>query len=140
MNAHNDNDREFRTGAQLLAEWHCVSREGRLERAVIALMHTLNDLHAGHQNLDLAEHVNNPNVFCGCADAYRMGAEALKRIERSTAGAGGARSEIERHHAEEWGRQIINAGGDENVAQQAVALAALNGLFDIYRSMPASNK
>ena len=40
---------------------------------------------------------------------------------------------IEKHHAEEWKRQIINAGGDENVAQQAVALAALNGLFEIHR-------
>jgi hypothetical protein len=32
--------------------------------------------------------------------------------------------------AKDWERQIISAGGDENVAQQAVALAALNGLFD----------
>lgn len=48
----------------------------------------------------------------------------------------GMNAEAERHHAEEWRRQIINAGGDENVAQQAVALAALNGLFDINRSLP----
>lgn len=39
-------------------------------------------------------------------------------------------SEVAKQHAEEWKRQIINAGADENVAQQAVALAALNGLFD----------
>lgn len=41
--------------------------------------------------------------------------------------------ELEKVHAEEWKRCIINAGGDENVAQQAVALAALNGLFDLHR-------
>lgn len=43
------------------------------------------------------------------------------------------RREIEKHHAEAWKRQIIQAGGDENVAQQAIALAALNGLFDIHK-------
>jgi hypothetical protein len=37
---------------------------------------------------------------------------------------------VRKAYAEEWKRQIINAGGDENIAQQAVALAALNGLFD----------
>ncbi|MET4210482.1 hypothetical protein [Bradyrhizobium sp. LA2.1] len=42
----------------------------------------------------------------------------------------GSRDEARKHHADEWVRQIINAGGDENLAQQAVALAALNGLFD----------
>lgn len=42
----------------------------------------------------------------------------------------------ESYYAEEWKRQIINAGGDENVAQQAVALAALNGLFDPIRALP----
>lgn len=47
------------------------------------------------------------------------------------------RDEIEKHHAEAWRRQIIEAGGDENVAQQAVALAALNGLFDIHRDWGA---
>lgn len=47
------------------------------------------------------------------------------------------RDEIEKHHAEEWQRQIINAGGDENVAQQAVTLAALNGPFDIHRGWAA---
>lgn len=38
--------------------------------------------------------------------------------------------------ADEWRQQIISAGGDENVAQQAVALAALNGLFDVYKATP----
>jgi hypothetical protein len=38
--------------------------------------------------------------------------------------------EARRQYAEDWKRQIINAGGDENIAQQTVALAALNGLFD----------
>lgn len=58
----------------------------------------------------------------------QMAIEALTMIERS---------EIERHHAEAWRRQIIEAGADENVAQQAVALAALNGLFDIHRDWAA---
>lgn len=40
---------------------------------------------------------------------------------------------LEKRHAAEWKRCIITAGADENVAQQAVALAALNGLFDIYK-------
>jgi hypothetical protein len=40
-------------------------------------------------------------------------------------------------YSEEWRRQIINAGADENVAQQAVALAALNGLFDVLIGQPA---
>lgn len=35
-------------------------------------------------------------------------------------------------NAEDWQRQIVNAGGDEGLAQRAVALAALNGLFDHY--------
>jgi hypothetical protein len=35
-----------------------------------------------------------------------------------------------KHVAEEWKRQIINAGGDENLAEQAVTIAALNGMFD----------
>jgi len=37
---------------------------------------------------------------------------------------------LRRYHAELWRLQIISAGGDENVASQAIALAALNGLFD----------
>lgn len=40
---------------------------------------------------------------------------------------------IEKEHAAAWERCIVDAGGDENVAQQAVALAALNGLFDLHR-------
>jgi hypothetical protein len=39
-------------------------------------------------------------------------------------------SDLAKTHAKEWMRCILNAGGDENVAQQAVALAALNGLFE----------
>lgn len=45
---------------------------------------------------------------------------------------------FERQYAEEWKRCIINAGADENVAQQAVALAALNGLFDLHRTLAAA--
>lgn len=44
----------------------------------------------------------------------------------------------EKHHAAEWMRCIISAGGDENVAQQAIALAALNGLFDHFRKTEAN--
>lgn len=44
---------------------------------------------------------------------------------------------MEKQHAAEWKRCIISAGGDENVAQQAIALAALNGLFDIHRLFAA---
>lgn len=44
---------------------------------------------------------------------------------------------VAEHHAKEWVRCIRSAGGDENVAQQAITLAALNGLFDIHRDPAA---
>jgi hypothetical protein len=45
---------------------------------------------------------------------------------------------VEKEHAAAWERCIIDAGGDENVARQAVTLAALNGLFDLHRDAQAA--
>ena len=73
----NDNDDDFQTGAQLLTAWDCKTREQKLERACIALMETVNELHTEHKNIDLAEHLTDENISCSCADAYRMGKEAL---------------------------------------------------------------
>ncbi len=67
---------EFMTGKQLLAQ--CGTREQRLERACRALMEQLNQLHVEYKYQDLSEHIDDPNIFCSCADAYRMGHEALK--------------------------------------------------------------
>ena len=39
-------------------------------------------------------------------------------------------ADLRHRYATDWQRQIINAGVDENIALQAVTLAALNGLFD----------
>ena len=74
MLSPNDNDEIFRSGAQLLAEWGCQSREQKLERACMALMEQLNE---AHKECDLAEHLTDEAVACSCADAYRMGHEAL---------------------------------------------------------------
>jgi hypothetical protein len=73
----NDNNSEFRTGSQLLAEWGCQTREKRLERAVIALMGQLNELHKDIHGQDLEATITNESVFCSCADAYRMGHELI---------------------------------------------------------------
>lgn len=73
----NDNDEMFQTGAQLLAAWGCRTREQKLERACMALMEELNSLHIERKDIDLAAHLTNQNVSCSCADAYRMGHEAL---------------------------------------------------------------
>lgn len=40
---------------------------------------------------------------------------------------------IEKEHADAWIRCIRDAGGSAGVSRQAVALAALNGLFDLHR-------
>lgn len=42
------------------------------------------------------------------------------------------RHELHKRLAQDWRDQIVAAGGDRNVAEQAVTLAALNGLFDGY--------
>lgn len=46
--------------------------------------------------------------------------------------------DIAKAHAAEWERQIISAGADKNVAQVAVALAGLNGLFDPHRELQSA--
>lgn len=46
-------------------------------------------------------------------------------------------ADMEKHHADEWRRTIVSAGADESIAQQAVAMAALNGLFDPHRDLAA---
>ena len=74
----NDNDDIFRTGAQLLSQWGCTTREQKLERAVMALMSNLNDLHRSIHGQDLKVRIADETVTCSCADAYRMGDEALK--------------------------------------------------------------
>lgn len=79
MNINTD-DIERKTGAQLLEEWKCNTREEKLERAVMALMENLETNHQAATGQSLADNLNNDDVFCSCADAYRMGHEALKRL------------------------------------------------------------
>lgn len=74
----NDNaDREYQSGEELLAGWKCVTRSAKLERAVIALMAELDRLHVEHEGQSLAENITNRDIFCSCADAYRIGHAAL---------------------------------------------------------------
>lgn len=73
-----DNEDTFKTGAQLFAEWGCKTHEQKLERACAALMEQVNQLHREFHDKDLFEHLNVQYVDCSCADAYRMGFEALK--------------------------------------------------------------
>lgn len=77
MRAANSNEEDFQTGAQLLAAWGCDTREQKLERACLALMHSLNLLHRQYMDRDLRDHINDPITMCSCADAFRMGAAAL---------------------------------------------------------------
>jgi hypothetical protein len=67
------------TGEQLLTAFYCKTREHKLEQAVMALMDNLNQLHIALHDQDLKENFANPDIACSCADAYRMGHEALKR-------------------------------------------------------------
>ena len=73
-----DNETNYRTGEQLLNQWGCFNREQKLEQACRALMQELNSLHTAHKKQNLKLELHNPHVFCSCADAYRMGEEALK--------------------------------------------------------------
>lgn len=68
-------DESYVTGAERLAAWGCETREQKLERACMALMEQLNMLHVEHKDVDLSE---DEDATCSCADAWRMGAEALK--------------------------------------------------------------
>lgn len=76
----NDNEleKEYMTGAELFAAFpELVTREQKLERACEALMQELESLHVEHKEQSLAENIDNPKVYCSCADAYRMGHTAL---------------------------------------------------------------
>lgn len=65
-----------KTGAQLLEEWKCLTREQKLELACLALTSSINELHIAYEKQDLSQ----PNsYFCSCADAYNMGIEALRK-------------------------------------------------------------
>lgn len=70
---------DYLTGAEILANWNCKTREDKLERACKALMEQLESLHLSHESQSLKDNLTNPTVFCSCADAYRMGHEALKK-------------------------------------------------------------
>jgi hypothetical protein len=69
---------DYKTGKELLDSWGCKTKEEKLTRACIALMSNLNDLHIESKSQDLEEALEDESIFCSCADAYRMGKEALK--------------------------------------------------------------
>ena len=69
---------DFRSGEQLLRQWGCRTNEDRLHFACSALMNQLDQLHMEKHGQSLKNNLNNEEVFCSCADAYRMGHEALK--------------------------------------------------------------
>lgn len=66
----------YYTGEQLLRGLD--SREARLAAACAALMDRLNELHVRLYQQDLAKLLHDETTICACADAYRMGHEALK--------------------------------------------------------------
>lgn len=68
---------EYKSGAELLAAFP-KSREQKLEIACRALMKALDEIHTECKDQSLADNLTNTEIFCGCADAYRMGHEALK--------------------------------------------------------------
>ena len=80
--------KDYMTGEELLAAFCCVTREQRLERAVMALMQELDSLHVNYQAQSLSENLGNPEVFCSCADAYRMGHAALSLEPANLRGSG----------------------------------------------------
>lgn len=71
-------EREYKTGAELLDACGCQTREKKLEQACKALMEQLNGLHICEHKQDLSKLLTDQTVTCSCADAYRMGEEALK--------------------------------------------------------------
>jgi hypothetical protein len=73
-----DNSEQYRSGAALLAAFGADTRERKLEQAVKSLMSQLEELHVDCHHQSLGENIDNEEIFCGCADAYRMGHEALK--------------------------------------------------------------
>lgn len=76
----NDNEKEYISGAQLFAQLlDNPTHEQKLEFAIIALMERLDSLHWEHKQQSLADNLYSKDVFCSCADAYRLGHEALKK-------------------------------------------------------------
>ncbi len=69
---------DYKSGDDLLAAFELTTREQRLEQAVKAIMQELERLHKEHLRQSLKNNITNERVFCSCADAYRMGHEALK--------------------------------------------------------------
>ncbi len=69
--------RTYMDGEELLSQFNLTTREQRLEQAVKALMDQLDSLHTTHESQSLADNLTNPEVFCSCVDAYRMGYAAL---------------------------------------------------------------
>lgn len=70
-------DYDYLTGAELLAAFNLTTKEQKLEQACKALMQELESIHHECKAQSLADNIDNPEVFCSCADAYRMGHTAL---------------------------------------------------------------
>jgi hypothetical protein len=68
---------DYISGDKLLAAFELTTREQKLEQACKALMQELDRLHAEHLGQSLEYNLSNQDVFCSCADAYRMGHAAL---------------------------------------------------------------
>ena len=75
----NQHKREYLSGKELLSSFNCTTREQKLELAIKALMKIMNNLHIECKGQDLSQNLGNHDISCSCADAYRMGYEALKR-------------------------------------------------------------
>jgi len=75
-------------GEELLDQFNLTTREQRLEQAVKALMDQLESLHTTHESQSLADNLTNLEVFCSCADAYRMGHAALSLKPANLRGSG----------------------------------------------------
>lgn len=76
MNDNTEND--YKSGEELLAAFNCITREEKLTQAVKALMTEIERLHVEHKEQSLVENLTNTKIYCSCADAYRMGHEALQ--------------------------------------------------------------
>jgi hypothetical protein len=46
-------ERIYRNGTELLAAWNCDSRESKLERACLALLQAIEELHVRHEQQSL---------------------------------------------------------------------------------------
>jgi len=79
---------DYMTGEELLAAWNLTTREQRLEQAVKALVQEIESLHREYKKQSLADNLTNPEVFCSCADAYRMGQAALSPEPANLQGSG----------------------------------------------------